>query len=165
MQSLFPNERQLGLLTDLYELTMAAGYFAQGMAQQRATFELWMRRLPTCRNYLVAAGLEQALVYLQRLSFSKEQIDYLRGLSRFRHAPAAWFDELARLRFDGDVWAIPEGTVVFAGEPLLRITAPLMAAQIVETYLISTMTMQTLVASKAVRVISAAGGQIGRAHV
>jgi nicotinate phosphoribosyltransferase len=159
MLSLFPREQELGLLTDLYELTMAAGYFAQGMAEQHATFELWMRRLPTCRNYLVAAGLEQALHYLQHLSFTAEQIDYLRGLPTFKHAPPAWYDALAELRFGGDVWAIPEGTVVFAGEPLLRITAPLMVAQIVETYLIATLTMQTLVASKAARVVCAARGR------
>jgi nicotinate phosphoribosyltransferase len=159
MQSLFPHERELGLLTDLYELTMAAGYFAQGMAEQQTTFELWIRRLPSCRNYLIAAGLEQALHYLQQLAFTAAQIDYLRRLPTFQHAPPAWFDELAELRFDGDVWAIPEGTVVFAGEPLLRITAPLMVAQIVETYLIATMTVQTLIASKAARIVSAARGR------
>jgi nicotinate phosphoribosyltransferase len=159
MQSLFPREQDLGLLTDLYELTMAAGYFAHGMAQQQTTFELWMRRLPSCRNYLIAAGLEPAIHYLQHLTFTAEQIDYLRGLTIFEHAPPAWFDALADLRFDGDVWAIPEGTVVFAGEPLLRITAPLMVAQIVETYLIATLTMQTLVASKAARIVTAARGR------
>jgi nicotinate phosphoribosyltransferase len=155
--SLFPDEGHLGLLTDLYELTMAAGYHVHGLAEERATFELWMRRLPTCRNYLVIAGLEQAVHYLQHLSCAPEQIDYLRKHPTFSHVPASWFERLATLHYDGDLWAVPEGTVVFAGEPLLRVTAPLMVAQIVETYLITTLTVQTLVASKAARVASAAG--------
>jgi nicotinate phosphoribosyltransferase len=158
-QSLFPDDRHLGLLTDLYELTMAAGYHVHGLAEQRVTFELWMRRLPACRNYLVAAGLEQAVHYLQNLRFAPEQIAYLRGHPAFRDVPADWFERLAGLRFDGDLWAVPEGTVVFAGEPLLRVTGPLQVAQLAETYLITTLTVQTLVASKAARVVSAARGR------
>jgi nicotinate phosphoribosyltransferase len=158
-QSLAPDDCHLGLLTDVYELTMAAGYHVHGMAEQRATFELWVRRLPECRNYLVAAGLEQAAHYLQHLSFSPEQIDFLRGHPTFRDVPENWLERLASFRFDGDLWAIPEGTVVFAGEPLLRVTGPLMTVQIVETYLITTMTMQTLVASKSARVVTAARGR------
>jgi nicotinate phosphoribosyltransferase len=123
------------------------------------TFELWMRRLPECRNYLVAAGLEQAIDYLQHLNFAPEQIDYLRHHPAFTEVPANWFARLADFRFDGDVWAVPEGTVVFAGEPILRVTGPLMAAQIVETYLLATLSYQTLVAAKAARVVTAAGGR------
>ena len=104
---------------------MAAGYYVQGLADRRATFELWVRRLPACRNFLVAAGLEQAVQYLQNLSFPPEQIDYLRHHPAFRHVPAEWFGRLADFRFTGDVWAVPEGTVGFAGEPLLRDAAPL----------------------------------------
>lgn len=158
-QSLNPDDRQLGLVTDLYELTMAAGYHVHGMADERATFELWVRRLPPCRNYLVAAGLEQAIHYLRHLSFSPEQVAYLRQHPAFRHVPASWFERLASLRFECDVWAIPEGTVVFAGEPLLRVSGPLMQAQIVETFLITTLTEQTLIASKAARVVTAAQGR------
>src|SRR5438552_2119099 len=99
-QSLFPDDCHSGLLTDLYELTMAAGYHVHGLADQRVTFELWIRRLPECRNYLVAAGLEQAIHYLQHLRFAPEQIDYLRGLPAFQHVPADWFDRLATIRFD-----------------------------------------------------------------
>src|SRR5213080_4614324 len=121
IQPLFPDEQHLGLLTDLYELTMAAGYYAHGLADQRATFELWIRRLPERRNYLVTAGLEQAVHYLQHLSFAPEQIDYLRQHPAFKHVPASWFERLAGVRFDGDLWAIPEGTIAFAGEPLLRL--------------------------------------------
>src|SRR5579883_1209170 len=123
-QSLNPDDKHLGLETDLYELTMAAGYHVCGMADERVTFELWVRRLPSCRNYLVAAGLEQAVHYLQHLSFAPEQIAYLREHPVFRHVPASWFERLANFRFEGDVWAIPEGTVVFPCEPLLRVTGP-----------------------------------------
>jgi nicotinate phosphoribosyltransferase len=158
-QSLFPDDQHLGLLTDLYELTMAAGYHVHHMAEQRVTFELWVRRLPACRNYLVAAGLEQVVHYLQHLSFAPEQIDYLRQHPVFQGVPADWFDHLATLRFDGDLWAIPEGTIVFAGEPLLRVSGSFPVAQLAETYLITTITMQTLVASKAARVSTAAAGR------
>jgi nicotinate phosphoribosyltransferase len=158
-QSLFPQLSHLGLLTDFYELTMAAGYHVHGMADQRATFELWVRRLPRCRNYLVAAGLEQAIHYLRNLSFAPEQVEYLRRQPMFQRVPASWFDRLASLRFEGDLWAVPEGTVIFAGEPLLRVTAPLMVAQIVETYLLTTMTMQTVIASKVTRMVTAARGR------
>jgi nicotinate phosphoribosyltransferase len=159
IHSLFPDPEHLGLLTDLYELTMAAGYFVHGMADQRVTFELWIRRLPESRNYLVCAGLEQAVHYLQHLHFSQAEIDYLRAHPTVQRVPAAWFERLANLRFTGDLWAIPEGTVVFADEPLLRVTGPMMEAQIVETFLITTLTMQTLVASKAGRVVTVAGGR------
>jgi nicotinate phosphoribosyltransferase len=158
-QGLCLDEHHFGLLTDLYELTMAAGYYVHGLAEQRATFELWVRRLPACRNYLVAAGLAQVVHFLQHFSFAAEQIDYLRRLPVFQEVPASWFDVLAGLHFDGDLWAVPEGTVVFAGEPLLRVTAPLMIAQIIETYLLTTLTVQTLIASKAARVVTAAGGR------
>lgn len=158
-QSLFPRDDRLGLLTDLYELTMAAGYHAFGLDRRRATFELWVRRLPACRNYLIAAGLEQAVSYLVNLSFSSEQIAYLREHPAFRSVPAAWFDRLASFRFEGDVWAVPEGTAVFAGEPMLRVTAALDQAQVIETYLIATLSFQTMVASKAARAATAAGGR------
>jgi nicotinate phosphoribosyltransferase len=157
LHSLFPDEEHLGLLTDLYELAMAAGYFTHDMSDQRVTFELWIRHLPESRNYLVCAGLEQAVHYLQHLHFSTEEIDYLRGHPVFERVPAAWYDRLAELSFTGDLWAVPEGTVVFGEEPLLRITGPLMEAQIIETFLMTTITVQTLVASKAARVVSVAG--------
>jgi nicotinate phosphoribosyltransferase len=157
--SLFPDAGRLGLLTDLYELTMAAGYHAHGLAGRRATFELWVRRLPDCRNFLVAAGLEQAVHYLQHLSFAPEQIEYLRKHPSFRRVPADWFGRLADFRFTGDLWAVPEGTVVFPGEPLVRVVAPLDQAQVVETYLITTLAVQTAVASKAARVAAASQGR------
>jgi nicotinate phosphoribosyltransferase len=158
LHSLLLDEQHLGLLTDLYELTMAAAYHVHGLADERVTFELWIRRLPERRNYLVAAGLEQVVHYLQHFSFAAEQIDYLRTHPAFKHVPASWYERLAGLRFEGDLWAVPEGTVVFALEPLLRVTGPLMAAQIVETFLMTTVTMQTMIASKAARVVTAARG-------
>jgi nicotinate phosphoribosyltransferase len=157
--SLWPDPDCLGAVTDLYQLTMMAGYVQSGMAAHHATFELFVRRLPPGRSYLVFAGLEQALLDLSRLAFSREQAEYLRSLPAFRHVAPGWFDRLSDLRFDGDVWAIPEGTVVFPGEPLVRIEAPLPVAQWVETYLIAALNYPTLVASKAARIVSVAQGK------
>ncbi len=147
-----------GLLTDLYELTMAAGYLQTGF-DGAATFELFARHLPPKRNYLVAAGLEQAIEFLENVRFASEDINYLRRNNMFRHVGPDFFDYLARFRFSGDVWAIPEGTLVFAGEPLLRLTAPIIQGQILETYLLATLTYQTMVASKAARIVTAAKGR------
>jgi nicotinate phosphoribosyltransferase len=147
-----------GLLTDLYELTMAAGY-VQNRFEARATFELFVRSLPRRRNYLVAAGLEQALDFLENVRFSPEDISYLRALPFFRQVHSEFFDYLAQFQFTGDVWALPEGTIFFPGEPLLRVTAPIAEAQLVETSLLSILHFQTLIASKAARVTSAAAGR------
>src|SRR5256885_6913138 len=154
----YPGGRLSGLLTDLYELTMAAGY-VQKHFEARATFELFVRHLPPHRNYLVAAGLEQALDFLGNVHFSSEDISYLRSLPLFRHVDSAFFEFLARFRFTGDVWALPEGTIFFPGEPLLRVTAPIAEAQLVETSLLSIVHLQTLIASKAARVTTAAAGR------
>jgi nicotinate phosphoribosyltransferase len=147
------------LLTDLYELTMAAGYFDAGKAAEVATFELTIRRLPARRNYVLAAGLPQVVDYLLNLSFTAAEIDYLRGLPQFRNASPAFFDYLQRLRFTGDLFAVPEGTPLFAGEPLLTVRAPIVEAQIPETYLLSTVAFPTLIASKAARMVEASGGR------
>jgi nicotinate phosphoribosyltransferase len=147
------------LLTDLYELTMAAGYVSAGKAQEKATFELFVRSLPPERNYLIAAGLQQAVDYLLSLRFRDEEIAYLRNLPQFARAPEEFFTALSGLHFTGDLWAVPEGTPVFANEPLLTVRAPLIEAQIVETYLLATIGFQTMVASKAARVVQAAGGR------
>ena len=146
------------LATDLYELTMAAGYFANDR-RERATFELFVRDLPAQRSYLVAAGLQQAVDYLLALRFSAEDIAHLKTLPPFQHIQGAFFDFLASIRFTGDLWAIPEGTLVFAGEPLIRVTAPIVEAQIVETFLLATINHQTLVATKAARIVEAAAGR------
>src|SRR5579863_1413732 len=108
-----------GLLTDLYELTMAAGYL-QTRFEGIATFELFARHLPPKRNYLVAAGLEQAIDFLENVRFAPADIDYLRRNKVFQHVHEEFFAYLEKFRFTGDVWAMPEGTLAFAGEPLLR---------------------------------------------
>ena len=157
--SLWPDPDALGPLTDLYQLTMMAGYHAAGMAGKRATFELFVRKLPEGRAYLVFAGLEQAIGDLLRLAFDPEQIDEIRRWPAFRDVEPGVFDKLAATRFEGDVWAVPEGTVVFAGETLLRVEAPLPQAQWVETLLLDSLGYPTLVASKAARVVAAAARQ------
>ena len=148
-----------GLTTDLYELAMAAAYFDNGRADQTAVFDLFVRRLPANRTYLIAAGLEQVLDYLATLRFSADQIDYLRKHPSFQNVSAGFFDYLARFRFTGDVWAMPEGTVAFAMEPLVRVTAPIIEAQIIETFLLSTINFQTMIAAKASRIVTAAQGR------
>jgi nicotinate phosphoribosyltransferase len=147
-----------GLLTDLYELTMAAGYLQTGF-DARATFELFVRHLPPHRNYLVAAGLEQGLEFLENVRFSAKEIDYLRHHPVFRNIRDEFYDYLSTFRFTGDVWAMPEGSLVFPGEPMLRIVAPIIEGQIMETYLLSTLSYQTMIASKAARVVTAAQGR------
>src|SRR5712692_8164529 len=147
-----------GLLADLYELTMAAGY-VETRFEARATFELFVRTFPARRSYLVAAGLEQALEFLQNMRFTPEEIAYLRRHPVFHHIGQSFFDYLAKFRFTGDVWAMPEGTVFFPGEPFLRVTGAIAEAQIVETYLLAALNFQTMIASKAARVVAAARGR------
>jgi nicotinate phosphoribosyltransferase len=147
-----------GLLTDLYELTMAAGYFEAGKTDEKATFELTIRRLPANRNYVLAAGLPQIVDYLLNLSFTGEEVDYLRGLAQFRGVTPGFFEYLRALRFTGDLFAVPEGTPLFAGEPALAIRAPIVEAQIPETYVLSAFTFPSLIASKAARMVESAGG-------
>ena len=147
-----------GLLTDLYELTMAAGYLETGF-DARATFELFVRSLPPRRNYLVAAGLDQALDYLENVRFSDGEISYLKTLPVFSGIGNDFFGYLSRFRFSGDVWAMPEGTIFFPGEPVLRVTGPIIEAQIAETFLLAAINFQTMIASKAARVTQAAAGK------
>ena len=145
------------LLTDLYQLTMATCYVGEGLDQRRASFELFVRRLPKNFGYLIAMGLTQAIEFLQRFQFSDRQLDTLKETGIFDQAPTAFWDTLHNAQFTGDVWAVPEGTAVFAHEPLLRIEAPLWQAQIVETYLLNTLNYQTLIATRAARLRDIAG--------
>jgi nicotinate phosphoribosyltransferase len=137
----------LALQTDLYELTMAASYLRRGMTAP-ATFSLFVRRLPQRWGFLVACGLERCLDYLEALRFTDEDLDYLR---REQGYPEEVVEHFRRLRFTGDVWAVPEGRVVFPEEPLLEVTAPLPEAQLVESFLLNQVTFQTAIASKAAR--------------
>ena len=147
---------RMGLSTDLYELTMAQAFLEAGIADRTSTFDLSVRRLPTERGYLIAAGLEQALAYLRDFRFWPEALDYLEQCG---HLKPEFVEYLGSLRFSGSVEAVPEGTVYFPPGPLLRVTAPIIEAQIIETYLLTTMTYQTMIASKAARVVEAAAGR------
>jgi len=143
------------LLTDLYQLTMLAAYFERGM-EETAVFEFFVRRLPERRNFLVAAGLEQVVEYLEALRFTPAELEWLESTQLFAQR---FLQRLADLRFCGDVDALPEGTPFFANEPVLRVTAPLPQAQLVESRLINLLHFQTLVASKAARCVWVAGGR------
>lgn len=143
------------LTTDLYELNMVQAYLDRG-EDKESVFEFFVRRLPARRGFMLAAGAADALDFLETLRFSKTDIDWLKSTGRFR---ANLLDYLSAFRFTGDVHAIPEGTVCFPNEPLLRITAPLMQAQLVETRLINILHFQTLIASKAARMVLAAPGK------
>ncbi|MCM8781293.1 MAG: nicotinate phosphoribosyltransferase [Candidatus Omnitrophica bacterium] len=140
------------LLVDLYELTMADCYLTYRQ-HAFATFDLFVRQLPKNRTYLVACGLEDVLSYIENLRFSREDIDYLRKQKLFSKD---FLDYLKDFEFSGDIWAVPEGTIVFAQEPILRVTASIIEAQIIESYLLNTVNLQTMIASKAARVVWAA---------
>lgn len=146
------------LSTDLYELTMAAAYFENDETAD-ATFELFVRNFPENRSYLIAAGLEQAVEYLRSFRFRDEHIRFLKKDPNFKHVSARFFRYLRKLRFTGDLWALPEGMVCFINEPILRVTAPIIEAQIVETFLLSTINFQTLIATKASRIVQSARGR------
>jgi nicotinate phosphoribosyltransferase len=147
-------EENMSLFTDFYELTMCASYF-DNQNFEPATFDLFIRRLPENRSYFLFAGLEQALLYLQSIKFTDEHLAYLKkqGFNQ------QFLDYLKDFKFTGDVWAVPEGTVAFPNEPLIRVTAPIIEAQVVETFLLNTINLQTMIATKASRVIHAAKGK------
>jgi nicotinate phosphoribosyltransferase len=145
--------------TDLYQLTMMAGYVATGRHEVPATFELFVRRLPPHRRYLIAAGLSSAVEYLRELRFLPDEIEWLRQSGYFKDVSGSFFEFLQAVTFTGDVWAMPEGTPLFPNEPILRVTAPLAQAQLAETALLAIVNYQTSVASKAARIVHAAAGR------
>lgn len=145
------------LLTDLYQLTMTACYTGEGIEQKRASFELFVRHLPAGFGYLIAMGLTQAMEYLAKFRFSARQIRALQDTGIFTQAPAKFWELLSTGCFTGDVWAVPEGTAIFAHQPILRVEAPLWQAQIIETYLLNTINYQTLIATRAARLRDVAG--------
>ena len=144
------------LLTDLYQLTMVGGYVQEGKGEQWANFDYFFRKIPDEGGYCVLAGLADLVEYLQNLRFTQEDLAYLETLGIF---PKPVMDYLASFRFTGDLWAVPEGTVVFPHEPLIRVTAPLPEAQLIETALLNIINFQTLIATKAARVCWAANGE------
>ncbi|AFY76562.1 putative nicotinate phosphoribosyltransferase [Pleurocapsa sp. PCC 7327] len=156
-QQLIFSSEDYSLLTDLYQLTMVACYVGEGLEDKPASFELFVRHFPDKFGYLIAMGLAQALDYLEKLHFTNQQLEALQNTGIFAHAPAKFWSLLESGRFTGNVWAIPEGTAIFANEPLLRVEAPLWQAQLVETYLLNTINYQTLIATKAARMRDVAG--------
>ena len=144
------------LLVDLYELTMAQAYWREGMAGEEAVFSLSFRELPKRRNYVVACGLADALRFLERLAFAGGHLDYLESLGHFAREFLDW---LGALRFTGEVWAVPEGTPVFPEEPLIEVVGPIAAGQLAESFLMNQVCFQSVLASKAARVVTAAGGR------
>ena len=147
--------RDAALFTDLYELTMAAAFFREGM-RETATFSLFARRLPPSRAFMVAAGLEEALEYARGLHFTADALEYLRSLGRFE---PEFLEYLASLRFSGQIRAVPEGTVLFPDEPMLEVSAPVIEAQLLESALLNACHLQSVLASKAARVVLAARGR------
>jgi len=143
------------LFTDLYELTMAQAYHAEGM-DQLAVFELAFRQLPRTRNFVVAAGFADILDFLTALRFTNDDLDYLRARGEFNDE---FLKRLATLRFSGDVYAVPEGTIVFPNEPLLQVIAPIIEAQLIETFVLNQIHFQSIAATKAARVVTAAQGR------
>jgi len=150
----FVNETNMSLLTDFYELTMCASYF-KNKRNETATFDLFIRKLPPNRSYFVFAGLEQALLFLESVKFHEDQIRYLKS----QKFGAEFLKYLKDFRFTGDVWSVPEGTIVFPDEPLIRVTAPIIEAQLIETFLLNTVNLQTMLATKASRVVCSARGK------
>jgi nicotinate phosphoribosyltransferase len=150
----FQNEQNMSLFTDFYELTMCASYF-DNQKFEPSTFDLFIRRLHENRSYLLFAGLEQVLLYLKSVKFTEKHLEYLKkqGFNQ------QFLDYLRNFKFTGDVWAVPEGTVAFPCEPLIRVTAPIIEAQLVETFLLNTINLQTMIATKASRVVHAAKGK------
>lgn len=146
-------EKSMSLFTDLYEVTMAQAYFKTGNI--KATFELFVRRLPPNRGYLVAAGLEDVCNYLLNFKFEKDDLEFLEG----KGFEKDFLKFLSRIRFTGDMWALPEGELVFQNEPIIRVTAPIIEAQFFETFMINTVNFQTLIATKASRIVNAAKGR------
>src|SRR5881397_3866144 len=155
MSSAWVNDSNAALLTDLYELTMLQSYFDESM-NGIAVFDLFVRRLPENRNYFVACGLDHVLDYLEAFCFSGDAVEYLHSLNRFS---GAFLGSLRDLRFTGDVYGVPEGTVIFPNEPILEIVAPLPEAQIIETFVMNQIQLATVAASKAARVVRAARGK------
>ena len=146
------NEKDFALLTDLYELTMCASYF-DNKINDIATFDLFIRDLPTNRSYFIAVGLEDVLNYLKNIKFTNEHVEYLKSKKIFKND---FLNYLKNFKFAGNVFAMPEGTIFFPNEPILSVTAPIIEAQLIETFLLNTINLQTTIATKASRVVSAA---------
>ncbi|MBR3867380.1 MAG: nicotinate phosphoribosyltransferase [Butyricicoccus sp.] len=151
------NERNLTMLTDFYEFTMANGYFERGIGNRRAYFDMFFRRVPDGGGYAIMAGVEQLIEYLSNLKFTDADIEYLRERQCFSEA---FLEYLRNFKFECDVWAVPEGTPVFPGEPLVTVAGPMIQAQFIETMILLTINHQTLIATKSNRITRAAEGRV-----
>ncbi|MBO5973861.1 MAG: nicotinate phosphoribosyltransferase, partial [Clostridia bacterium] len=149
-------DRNLTMLTDFYEFTMANGYLKNGLADRIAYFDMFFRRIPDKGGYAIMAGVEQLCNYLSNLSFSDEDIEYLRSKNCFCEE---FLEYIRNFKFECDVWAIPEGTPVFPGEPLVTVRGPVMQAQFIETMVLLTINHQSLIATKSSRIVRAARGR------
>ena len=149
------SQRNLTLLTDLYELTMMQGYFKEKNANETVIFDVFYRSNPGGNGYAICAGLEQVIEYVNELHFNQEDVDYLRSIGLFEED---FLEYLHHFKFSGDIYAIPEGTVVFPREPLVKVIAPIMEAQLIETALLNIINHQSLIATKTARVVFAAAG-------
>ncbi len=150
------DKRNLAMLFDFYEMTMANGYFRKGMKDDITYFDIFFRRVPDGGGFAIAAGLEQLIEYIEDLHFDEEDLEYLRGKNLFEED---FLDYLRNFRFTGDIWAVPEGTPVFPNEPLVTVRAPASQAQLIETYALLCINHQSLIATKAARVVRAAAGR------
>ncbi len=151
--------KNFALTTDLYQIIMAAAYYSSPYHRERKTigiFEMFVRKLPKNRSFVVVAGVEQVIQYVLNLRYDDEQIAYLQSLEVFKDVNKEFFDYLRRFKFNGSLWSVPEGTVLFPNEPILRIEAPIIEAQILETCILSIMNFQSMIATKAARIVSAA---------
>ena len=150
------DNRKLELVSDFYEFTMSNGYLAHNMNDKIAYFDVFFRRIPDKGGYVIFAGLEQIIEYIKNLTFTENDIDYLKKQNKFSDT---FFEYLRNFKFTGDIWAIPEGTVVFPYEPLITVKAPIIEAQILETTLLLLLNHQSLIATKSSRIVSAAKGR------
>lgn len=150
------NERNLTMLTDYYELTMTGGYFENGMKDQIACFDMFFRKIPDGGGYAIMAGIEQLIDYLANLKFTEDDIEFLRSKRIFSED---FLNYLANFRFECDVWAVPEGTPIFPGEPIITVRGPVIQAQFIETMVLLSINHQSLIATKANRIVRAANGR------
>lgn len=149
-------KENLTMLTDFYEITMANGYFANGMGDEIAYFDMFFRRVPDGGGYAIMAGVEQVVEYLKNLKFEKEDIDYLRGKGCFSEEFLAY---LENFKFSCDVWAIEEGTPIFPHEPILTVRGPVIQSQFIESMILLIINHQSLIATKASRIVRSAAGR------
>ena len=149
-------DRKLSLVTDFYEFTMSSGFFNNNMQNTIAYFDVFFRQIPDKGGYAIVAGLEQIIEYIKNLKFYEEEIDFLRKTNKFSEE---FLEYLLNFKFSGSIWAVPEGTVVFPTEPLITVKAPIIEAQLLETFILLILNHQSLIATKSSRIVASAKGR------